>query len=112
MNIPILTVRDADGNITTVPAIRGEKGEPGKDGAAGKDGVNGTSVTVASVKESSADGGENIITFSDGKTVTIRNGSKGSAGTNGNDYVLSEADKTDIAEIVLGLLPNGDEVSY
>ena len=106
MNIPILTVRDADGNIATVPAIRGEKGDPGKDG------VNGTSVTVVSVSESSADGGENIITFSDGKTVTIRNGSKGSAGTNGNDYVLSEADKTDIAEIVLGLLPNGDEVSY
>lgn len=54
----------------------------GKDGTAGKD---GTSVTVKSVSESSADGGSNVVTFSDGKTLTIKNGSKGSAGSNGSD---------------------------
>lgn len=32
MNIPILTVRDDQGNIVEVPAIKGDKGEPGKDG--------------------------------------------------------------------------------
>lgn len=52
------------------------------DGADGTNGKDGTSVTVKSVSESSADGGNNVITFSDGKTVTIKNGSKGSKGDN------------------------------
>jgi hypothetical protein len=52
----------------------------GKDGTDGKD---GTSVTVKSVSESAADGGSNIVTFSDGKTVTIKNGTKGSTGATG-----------------------------
>lgn len=43
----------------------------------------GTSVTVSSVVESSADGGSNVVTFSDGKAVTIKNGSKGSTGATG-----------------------------
>ena len=49
----------------------------------GADGKDGTSVTVKSVSESSADGGSNVVTFSDGKTVTIKNGSKGSDGLQG-----------------------------
>lgn len=39
-------------------------------------------------------------------------GEKGEKGEPGNDYILTEADKTEIADIVLYLLPNGDEVSY
>jgi hypothetical protein len=38
---------------------------------------------VKSVSESTADGGSNIVTFSDGKTLTIKNGSKGSTGATG-----------------------------
>lgn len=34
---------------------------------------------------SSADGGSNVYTFSDGTTLTIKNGSKGSSGTNGTN---------------------------
>lgn len=72
--------------------VDGKDGSNGKDGADGYtpqkgvdyrdgvDGKDGTSVTVASVSESSADGGNNVVTFSDGKTVTIKNGSKGSDG--------------------------------
>ncbi len=59
---------------------KGDKGDTGETGSAGKD---GTSVTVASVSESTADGGSNVVTFSDGKTVTIKNGSKGSSGLQG-----------------------------
>lgn len=65
-------------------SIKGDKGDTGDTGSAGKD---GTSVTVQSVSESSADGGSNVVTFSDGKTVTIKNGSKGSAGSNGSNGV-------------------------
>lgn len=58
----------------------GDTGPAGSDGAPGKD---GTSVTVASVNTSSEDGGSNVVTFSDGKTVTIKNGSKGGTGDRG-----------------------------
>lgn len=65
---------------------KGDKGDTGTTGAAGKDGkdgTNGTSVTVESVRESTEDGGSNVVTFSDGTTVVIKNGSKGSTGAKG-----------------------------
>lgn len=49
----------------------------------GKNGTNGTSVTVESVRESTADGGSNVVTFSDGKTLNVKNGSKGNKGDPG-----------------------------
>lgn len=66
---------------------------------AGK-GEDGTSVTVTKVSESTADGGSNVVTFSDGKTLTIKNGSKGSPGEPGPAYTLTTADKTAIANQV------------
>ena len=51
--------------------------------AQGKDGTNGTSVTVESVSESTADGGSNVVTFSNGKTLNVKNGSKGNKGDPG-----------------------------
>ena len=90
---------------------KGDKGDTGATGSAGKD---GTSVTVKSVSESTADGGSNVVTFSDGKTVTIKNGSRGSTGApgadgadgkDGADYVLTDDDKDEIAEIVKAEVP-------
>lgn len=49
------------------------------------DGKNGTSVAVSSVSESTADGGNNVVTFSDGKTLTVKNGKQGNPGTPGSD---------------------------
>ena len=46
----------------------------------GDPGPSGTSVTVSSVIESAEDGGSNVIKFSDGNTITIKNGGKGSTG--------------------------------
>lgn len=37
----------------------------------------GTLVTIVSITESTEDGGKNIVAFSDGHSVTIRNGKKG-----------------------------------
>ena len=82
----ILKVKQADGTWAEIPAIAGEKGKDGYtpqkgidyfDGSNGKD---GTSVTVSSVTESTVDGGSNVVAFSDGKSVTIKNGSKGNPG--------------------------------
>lgn len=113
--IPILKIRDEQGNVINVPGITGRgiqkteineggylqirytdgsvytssepivgangaQGEKGETGAAGAD---GTSVTVESISESTVDGGSNVVTFSDGKTLTVKNGSKGSQGIQG-----------------------------
>lgn len=78
---------DADGNLSwsnngglSNPETRNIKGPAGADGAAGKD---GESVTVSSVSESDEDGGVNVVTFSDGKKVSIKNGGRGSDGAAG-----------------------------
>ena len=39
-------------------------------------------------------------------------GPKGDPGAPGEDYVLTEADKSEIANLVLASIPIGDEVSY
>lgn len=86
----VYTVLLTDGTSYEITAPKGAAGADGKDGAngkdgsPGKDGTDGTSVTVASVTESVEDGGDNVITFSDGTSVTVKNGSKGSTGAKGD----------------------------
>ncbi len=58
---------------------------------------DGTSVSVESVQESNEDGGENIVTFTDGNTLSVKNGR---TGPKGNDYILTEDDKSEIAGLV------------
>lgn len=78
----------------------GPRGETGDTGAAGKDGANGkdgTSVTVSSVSESTEDGGNNVVTFSDGKTLTVKNGktgATGAAGANGTSVTVSSVSES------------------
>lgn len=43
-------------------------------------GKEGTSVTIEDVSESTADGGSNVVAFSDGKTLTVKNGRNGANG--------------------------------
>jgi hypothetical protein len=75
-------------------------GADGKDGTNGKD---GTSVTITKTTTSNADGGSNTVTFSDGKTLTVKNGSKGNKGdtpVKGVDY-FTESDKAEIIQAVM-----------
>lgn len=60
-------------------------------------GADGSSVSVSSVSESTASGGSNVVTFSDGKQLTVKNGK------DGDDYVLTAADKQEIADDVKGV---------
>ena len=46
-------------------------------------GAAGASVTVTKTTESSVSGGSNTVTFSDGKTLTIKNGGQGETGERG-----------------------------
>lgn len=93
----IITVTLTNGNTYTFQVQNGSKGSQGDPGT---DGTNGTSVTVTNVTESSADGGTNVVTFSDGKKVNIKNGSKGSQGnpgtngTNGTSVTVSNVSES------------------
>lgn len=50
------------------------------------------------------------VDYFDGKDGV--DGAPGKDGADGNDYVLTDDDKAEIAEMVIGLLPSGEEVSY
>jgi hypothetical protein len=86
---------------TGTQGIQGEQGLQGEQGPQGDPGPTGTSIAISSVSESAEDGGNNVITFSDGKTITIKNGTKGSEGP---AYVLTEADKAEIVAAVVAEL--------
>lgn len=122
----ILNWTPSKSDMPAVPRadIKGPKGDAGYTPVKGKDyfdGANGTSVTVKSVSTSSADGGSNVVTFSDGKTLTVKNGSKGNPGdpgtpgytpVKGTDY-WTAADRQSIVNDVVAALPkyNGEVVS-
>ena len=94
----VITIKDASGT-TTATLTNGAKGETGaqgpqglkgetgaqgakgETGAKGEKGDPGTSISITGTTESTDDGGNNTITFSDGTTLTIKNGKTGSAGT-------------------------------
>lgn len=74
-------------------------------GAKGDKGNAGTSVTVSNVSESTASGGTNVVTFSDGKKVNIKNGTNGAKGADGKTPVRgtdywTDADKAEIKSYV------------
>lgn len=71
----VWTATLTDGTTSTFTVRNGNDGNPGKPG---------TSVTITGVSESFADGGSNVVMFSDGTTLTIKNGSKGSPGEGGS----------------------------
>ena len=95
-NGTVLTINSASG--TSSADLKGEKGDKGDTGATGPQGpkgdtgatgpqgpagTNGTSVTVSNVSESTASGGTNVVTFSDGKKINIKNGKDGKDGEAG-----------------------------
>lgn len=82
---------------------------------------DGTSVTIASISESTEDDGNNIVTFSDGNTLTVQNGSQGVSGVyvgpgdmpNGyNVQIDPDGDLTDISGVYVGSgeMPEGYNV--
>lgn len=89
--INVITVTLTNGTKTTFEVRNGSKGSQGEKGAKGDKGDKG---------EKGEQGEQGV------------QGIQGEKGADGQDYVLTETDKIDIANIVLGLLPNGDEVSY
>ncbi|MBR2715466.1 MAG: collagen-like protein, partial [Ruminococcus sp.] len=78
---PSITVSKTDGG--TVLTIVSDAGIQKTTILNGDDGNDGTSISIDNINESADDDGNNIITFSDGNTLSIKNGSKGSQGEKG-----------------------------
>lgn len=58
-------------------------------------GEDGTSVTIVAVTASDEDGGSNIVTFSNGQQLVIKNGSKGSKGNPGDSVTITNVSESD-----------------
>ena len=64
----VMRIKDAQGNWQEVAALHG---------------LPGTSVSITSISQSTEDDGYSVVTFSDGKQLRVKNGSKGSQGDQG-----------------------------
>jgi hypothetical protein len=95
----ILRIKDINGEWVTIPAIVGPQGEPGKDGKDGKDGAIVFEELTEEQKESL-------------RGPRGPQGLQGLTGAPGKDYVLTSADKREIANIVVSSIADGEGVSY
>lgn len=71
------------------------------------DGKDGVSVTISSISESTESGGTSVVKFSDGKTLSVKNGVNGTNGktpVKGTDY-FTAAEKAEMVSAVLASLP-------
>ena len=68
--------------------------------------VGGGIVYITETFESSASGGENVVAFSDGKTLTVKNGKDGS------NYILTKNDEDRIVSRVFDLIKNNGVVGF
>ena len=83
----VFTVTLTNGQTATFTAKNGSKGSDGYTPVKGKDyfdGVDGTSVGIDSISESTASGGTNLVVFTDGKSIQVKNGKDGQDGGKGD----------------------------
>lgn len=87
---------------------QGPQGEQGVQGIQGPQGIQGVAgVGITSITKTSTSGNVDTYTilFTNNTTTTFQI-------TNGDDYVLTNADKQEIASLVLSGAGDGDEVNY
>ena len=113
----VLYIRNIDGEFVPVPSLMGEQGPKGEDGAIGPQGPKGENGEQGPKGEQGPMGpqgpkgetGEQGPKGEDGAVGP--QGTRGEKGDPGNDYVLTEADKTEIAEMAAGMVdvPSGGD---
>lgn len=79
--------------LTSLKGEKGADGINGKDGIDGQDGTDGRGITSTEINAS----GELVLTYSDSSTTNVGV----VKGKDGTDYVLTDTDKTEIANIVI-----------
>ena len=85
------TKKQTDDLIDAIELTPGEKGEPGKDGKNGADGISATHTWYGTTLS---------ITSASGTSSADLKGAPGKDGVDGKDYVLTAADKQEIAGMV------------
>lgn len=99
--------KDGKDGYTPIKGVDYFDGEPGAKGAKGEDGEPG--VGIESMRHISTNGlvKTYCITFTNGNTqhIDITNGAPGKDGKDGTDYVLTAADKQEIANMAIELMP-------
>ena len=85
--------------------IQGEQGIQGIQGPQGIQGIAGVGITSVTKTSTSGNVDTYTILFTNNSTTTFQI-------TNGDDYVLTNADKQEIASLVLSGAGDGDEVYY
>lgn len=112
---PTIETMEFDGGTTV--SITDKNGTQSFDVFNGERGANGTSVTITDTIQTDDDSERGVL-FSDGTMLFIKNGidgqdgADGAKGDKGDPYTLTDADKTAIAEEVLSMIPDGNEVAY
>ena len=77
MNIPILRVRDKDGNVVEIPAIVGPRGPEGPEGPRGEQGLPGVAADVYNViLQDSKTGRRYALFLEDGVLELVETNSK------------------------------------
>ena len=109
-----------NGSWQTVIAMKGDQGPQGPQGPAGPNGPQGPNGPTGATGENGV--GINSITQTstsglvDTYTITYSNGGSSTFnvtnGEDGDDYILTSNDKTEIANIVLAELVDGEEMYF
>jgi hypothetical protein len=99
-------------NFTIPKGEKGDTGEPGTNGQDGADGVDGKPFTYEDFTP------EQLEALRGPEGIQGPPGENGQDGKDGADYILTEADKQEIAELVIAQMPEGsilpesEEVSF
>ena len=85
-------------------SLKGKNGADGKDGTNGIDGRDGKGISSVEVNSN----GELLLTYSNGEITNVGK----IKGDKGDDYILTDSDKEEIANIAIGNIVDGSEVYY
>ena len=112
---------DTSTNTLTLGIPQGNKGETGATGATGPQGVQGEQGPQGQTGPQGPAGPANVLTIGSVTSGNVASATITGEAPNqvlnlvlekGDNYVLTDADKSEIAALVLAQIPDGDEVAY
>lgn len=110
-----LTLIFDNGERFTTPPIRGERGSAGADGRDGRDGVDGITPNLSVGNVTTLDPSQDAYVTrrgTDTNPIFDFGIPKGDTGADGNDYILTSADKTEIANTVYSMIESAEGSDY
>lgn len=109
MSISVLRVKDNNGNIIEIPAIKGDKGEPGVKGLDGYTPIKGVDYyTDADKKEILDELKPQTVSFTDGETISVQDNTEYIAKTDITSLTLIYPETPFICSLVFTVASEGD----